>query len=158
AYMSIWAIVFAVMSAAQGVGDSHPGQWLPCWRQACKDGRPNACPYLENVVSSFCDRGSGWACNELGVLQAPGEPDRPDAVESILRGCELGFLPACANVSKVTSAGTFTSAPPTLEDYPIVLKGSKGPIAERTPSALYALACREGWPDTCGRGGQADEP
>src|SRR5437762_234894 len=38
AYMCIWAIVFAVMSAAQGVGDSHPGQWLPFWRQACQDG------------------------------------------------------------------------------------------------------------------------
>src|SRR5207237_37129 len=29
AYMSIWTIVFAGMSAAQGVGDGHPGQWLP---------------------------------------------------------------------------------------------------------------------------------
>ena len=38
AYMSIWAIVFAVMSAAQGVGDSHRGQWRPFWRQACEDG------------------------------------------------------------------------------------------------------------------------
>src|SRR6266545_4719497 len=26
AYMSVWAIVFAAMSAGQGVGDSHPGQ------------------------------------------------------------------------------------------------------------------------------------
>ena len=118
AYMSIWTILFAVMSAVQGVGDSHPGQWLPFWRQACKDERPYACPYLEDVLSSFCGRGSRWACNEGGML------DRVGAVES--------------------------SAPPTLDDYPIILRGSKGPIVERTPAALYALACREGWPDTCG--------
>src|SRR5262245_12020353 len=38
AFMSVWAVVFAVMSAMQGVGDSHPGQWLPFWRQACEQG------------------------------------------------------------------------------------------------------------------------
>jgi len=46
-------------------------------------------------------------------------------------------------------------ATPTLNDYPIILRGSKGPLVERTPAALYALACREGWPDTCGRAGDA---
>jgi hypothetical protein len=130
AYMSIWTIVFVVMSAVQGVGDSHPGQWLPFWRQACKDERPYACPYLEDVLSSFCGRGSRWACNEDGILQAQGGLDRPGAVES---------------------------PPPTLDDYPIILRGSKGPIVERTPAALYTLACREGWPDTCGRAGDAGD-
>ena len=49
AFMAVWAIVFAVMSAVQGVGDAHPGQWLPFWRQACQDGRPYACPYLADL-------------------------------------------------------------------------------------------------------------
>jgi hypothetical protein len=40
---------------------------------------------------------------------------------------------------------------PTLADYPIILRGSKGPITDRTPAALYARACLQGWPDTCGR-------
>ncbi len=122
AYMSAWAIVFAVMSAAQGVGDSHPGQWLPFWLQACKDERRYACSYLENVVSSDCDRGSRWACSELDILQA-------------------------------APAGSLESAPPTLEDYPIVLRGSKGPVTDRSPAALEALACREGWRGACDRGG-----
>ncbi len=121
AYMSVWTIVFTMMSAGQGVGDSHPGQWLPFWLQACGDQRRYACPYLETVVSSRCDSGSGWACHELAILQAG-------------RTGELG------------------SAPPTLEDYPIILRGSKGPITERSPAALEALACREGWPGTCERG------
>ena len=49
AYMSIWAVVFAALSATQAVGDNHPGQWLPFWRQACEDGRRYACPYLADL-------------------------------------------------------------------------------------------------------------
>ena len=162
AYLSIWAAVFAVMSATQGVGDSHPGQWLPFWRQACQDGRSYACPYLADLELSYCNRGSGWACNEAGLmhvaLSRSGEDlrrlDPAGAAEPLRRGCELGFETACRNLSTLTTgAGKFASAPPTVEDLPIILRGSKGEIRERDPSALYALACREGWPDTCGRTG-----
>jgi len=38
--------------------------------QACKDERPYACPYLEDVLSSFCRRGSRWACNDRGIFEA----------------------------------------------------------------------------------------
>ena len=69
AYMSVWAVVFAVMSAAQGVGDHHPGQWLPFWQQACEDGRPPPAP-ISQPAADFCDAGSGWACNEAGILSA----------------------------------------------------------------------------------------
>ena len=150
----LWAIVFAGMSATQGVGDSHPGQWLPFWQQACTGERAYACPHLENVASSHCDRGSGWACNELGVLQAQRELDQAGAAESIRRGCELGFSPACVNANRVATAGTLERAPPTLEDYPIILRGSKGPITERSRAALEALACREGWPGACQQRGR----
>jgi hypothetical protein len=156
AYMSVWAVVFTVMTAAQGVGDDHPGQWLPFWRQACNDERPYACSYIAAVQSSFCDRGSGWACNEIGIRQAQRELDPVAAAESIHRGCELGFVPACHNVNRMAAgAGVLQSAPPTVEDYPIILRGSKGPVTERTPSTLYGLACKEGWPDTCGRAREA---
>jgi hypothetical protein len=158
--MSIWAVIFAAMSATQGVGDSHPGQWLPFWRQACEDGRAYACPYLADLETSFCDRGSGWACNEAGLmhiaLARSGEDlrrrDPAGAAEPLRRGCELGFETACGNLSTLTSgAGKFASAPPTLADFPIILRGSKGEIREREPSALYALACHEGWTNTCGQ-------
>jgi hypothetical protein len=121
AYMSVWAVVFAVMSAVQGVGDGHPGQWLPFWQQACAEGRPYACPYLENIVSSDCDRGSAWACEELAILQ-----DRPDVDRQ-----------------------RASARAPAIEDYPIILRGSKGPIRDTTRAGLEALACREGWPGTC---------
>jgi hypothetical protein len=167
AYMSIWAVVFTFMSVTQGVGDSHPGQWLPFWRQACQDGRSYACPYLADLELSYCNRGSGWACNEAGLmhvaLSRSGEDlrrlDPAGAAEPLRRGCELGFEAACQNLSTLTTGtGKFASAQPTVEDLPIILRGSKGEIRERDPSALYALACREGWPDACGRTKAAGVP
>ncbi len=165
AYMTVWATVFAGLSAAQGVGDSHPGQWLPFWRQACEDGRRYACAYLADLQATFCDRGSGWSCNEAGLLDIAlsrsGEDlrrlDPAGAVEPLRRGCELGFAAACGNLRTLTSGtDTFAAPPPALEDYPIILQGSKGEIHETQPSALYALACHEGWPGTCGRDGAAN--
>jgi hypothetical protein len=156
AYMSVWATVFAVMTAAQGLGDSHPGQWLPFWQQACGQGRPYACSYTADLEGQFCDRGSGWACNEYGILQAEQGLDRDSVAEALQRGCQLGFTPACANIDALVGGSRgLTRAPPTLDDYPIILRGSKGPVTEGTPAALYALACKEGWPEACGR---ADAP
>ena len=158
AYMSAWAVVFVIMSAAQGVGDLHPGQWAPFWRKACMDGRAYACPYLADLQLNSCERGSGWACNEAGLmhiaLSRSGEDlrrlDAAGAAEPLNRGCDLGVETACRNLNVLTTGvGRFASVPATLKDYPIILRGSKGEIRERDPSALYALACREGWPEAC---------
>ncbi len=160
AYMAAWAAVFAVMSATGGAGDRHPGQWLPFWQEACADGRPGACRYLAARLSGHCAAGSGWACNEIGVLllarpeaaAAAGETDpRAASAAWFDAGCALGFEPACANLGRPAGApGPFERAPPTLDDWPVVLRGSKGPVADRAPAALLARACRQGWPDTCG--------
>ena len=149
AYMAVWAIVFTGMSAAQGVGDDHPGQWLPFWQQACANERPYACRYLEDVQVGFCDRGSGWACNEVGIGLARRERDLAGAAASMAQGCARGFTPACVNVKRIVAGGPVESSPPTLDDYPIILRGSKGAVTERTPAALHALACREGWLESC---------
>ena len=81
--------------------------------------------------------------------------DPAEAAGPLRRGCTLGFAAACRNLDTLTSApggtGAFSAPPPTLEDYPIILRGSKGEIQEREPSELYALACKEGWPGACGR-------
>ena len=201
AYMGVWAVVFAAMSAAGGAGDRHPGQWLPFWQQACADGRPHACRYLAAKQSGHCNSGSGWACNEAGILRAalaaqgearvgagaagavtgvgggagadPGvvgeaTAERADVreaeVEAALafaRGCELGFEPACANgraMREATGAAAFERASPTPADYPLVLRGSKGPITDRDPAALQARACRQGWPGACESVGAASRP
>jgi hypothetical protein len=80
-------------------------------------------------------------------------------LEPFSRGCELGFNVACKNLTTLsTGAGKFAAAAPSLGDYPIILRGSKGEISETSPSALYALACHQGWPDTCGRADAAPAP
>jgi hypothetical protein len=111
------------------------------------------------LTLSYCNQGSGWACNEAGLLHIAlsrsGEDlrrlDPAGAAESFRDGCGLGLVQACRNLSTLNNgAGKFASVPPALQDYPIILRGSKGEIRERDPSALAALACREGWPGTCG--------
>ena len=160
AHMMVWVVAFAVISGVGGVGDRHPGQWLPFWQQACADGRPHACGYLAARQSSHCNSGSGWSCNEVGillrtVLRAAGDEhglDPTEAAAAFERGCELGFAPACRNlVGMLDGDATFGRGPPTLQDYPIVLRGSKGVITALEPPALFARACDQGWPDTCGR-------
>lgn len=157
-FMGVWAVVFALLST-QGLNDRHPGQWMPFWRKACDDGRPYACPYLADLEVGACDRGSGWACNEAGLmhiaLSRSGEDlrrqDIAGAKTPFNRGCELGFRAACENLGTMAHGGALSSEPPTVQDYPIILRGSKGEIRDQTPSALYALACKEGWPDTCNK-------
>ena len=162
AYMGVWAVVFTAISAAGGVGDRHPGQWVPFWQEACEEGRPDACRYLAAKQSGLCNSGSGWACNEAGVLLAAldgagavgGDREGGGQVEALFafqRGCELGFEPACGNYRAMLDGGdAFERAPPAVEDYPIVLRGSKGEITDREPAVLYARACRQGWLDACG--------
>jgi len=136
AYMAVWATVFVALSVSNGLSDRHPGQWLPFWDQACQEGLPRACAYVTNLQSIYCGAGSGWACNERGSFE---------------RGCRLGFVPACRNIGRVGTAGPkLERAPPTLADYPILLRGSKGPITDRSAAALQARACGQGWPDACG--------
>ena len=168
AFISIWAIVFAGMSAVQGVGDDHPGQWVPFWRQACQDGRAYACPYLADLELGFCSQGSGWACNEAGLmhiaLSRSGEDLRRTRSCGSRRPTEAWVRTRVSDrLQKLEHADRrkpveFASAPPTLEDFPIILRGSKGELRERDPAALYALACREGWPDTCNRTQAALKP
>ena len=158
--IGVWAVVFTAMSLVQAVGDRHPGQWVPFWQAACREGRPDTCRYLTDMQLRFCRSGSGWACNEAARLYMPlvrSAEDRPwiyrSDVEGLLgRGCDLGFGPACQNLAELNNGGDrLEQAPATLADYPIVLRGSKGPVVDRSPTALYARACSQGWLDLCGR-------
>jgi hypothetical protein len=151
AYIAVWATVFVAISSVDGLGDHHPGHRVPFWVNACQQDARNACSTLNQILTSYCAEGSGWACNELGMLRAEGktseEPER--AIESFLQACRT-FPAACANVGPPGAAGK-RRAPPQLEDYAIVLQDGKGPVKDRTSSGLMKLACEQGWPDTCGR-------
>jgi hypothetical protein len=157
AYMSVWAIVFVALNVTQQVGDNHPGQYIPFWQHACDEGRRYACPYLADVEQTACNRGSGWGCNEAGrmdiTLSRSGEDLRrtsaAQALQPFTRGCDLKFEPACRNLYTLTHGGALVSAPPTLGDYRILLQGSKNFVPTHPSESLFAVACRQGWPDTC---------
>ena len=146
-YISLWAIVFGAMSARQGRRRQSSWPVAAVLAAGLPGGARYACPYLTNVQASFCDRGSGWACNDAGLMHVAlarsGEDSRrldpAGAAEPFRRGCELGVVTACRNLSALTGGGgEFAAAAPTVQDFPIILRGSKGEIREREPAALYA--------------------
>jgi len=64
----IWIVVFGAMSAERGVGDTVPGHWVAVLATGVSDRRHNACPTLALFEDQYCGAGSGWACNEAGIL------------------------------------------------------------------------------------------
>jgi hypothetical protein len=161
AYISVWAVAFVAMSASGYLGDRHPGQWLPFWQKACAADARSACEDLYYLEDGYCEDGSGWACNELGILLTEHYANPRRAAMSFERACVLRFSAGCDNTSPITQgavsartaqrrSGIFRRDAPTLADYRFILRGSKGPIRGLEPAQLYARACEQGWPGTCG--------
>src|SRR5262245_43004689 len=151
AYMGIWAVAFMTMSATGYLGDRHPGQYLPFWQQACAANTRTACEDLYFQQDTYCEDGSGWACNELGILLNDHYTNPRRAAASFERACTLQFSAGCDNAAAMDKGGgSFRRDTPTAADYQFVLRGSKGPLEEREPAKLYARACHQGWPGTCG--------
>jgi hypothetical protein len=151
AYISVWAVAFVAMSASGYLGDKHPGQWVPFWQKACAANAPGACEDLYFLQDGYCEDGSGWACNELGILLAEHYDNRRRAATEFARACGLRFSAGCDNTSAITQGNMFHRDAPTVADYRFVLRGSKGPSENLEPAQLYARACEQGWPGTCGR-------
>lgn len=150
AYMGIWALVFAGMSAVQGVGDEHPGQYIPFWSRACLAGKQRACARLVQLEQAYCAGGSAWACGELGIHgQSAGDDEGALSVLDI--ACAQGHSPACDNAERLRARKLpLAHALPAPDDYPVILMGSKGhPLSGQTPDALAARACRQGWVHAC---------
>jgi hypothetical protein len=150
AYMSVWAVAFGAMSASGYLGDEHPGQWLPFWQKACAADARFACEDLYFLQDTHCEDGSGWACNELGILLVEHYANRGRAAMEFERACELGFSAGCDNTAAMTQGSLFKRGAPTVTDYRFILRGSKGPLTDREPAQLYGRACEQGWPGTCG--------
>ena len=147
AYVGVWAVVFTLMSAAQAVGDHHPGHWIPFWQKACADDRVGACRNLAVLLAGHCRDGSGWACNEYAILVQPDR--RPDNARRLFQqACDLGFQTGCTNLSVQTGA-LARRASPTLADYPIILREGKGPLPALGATQLRERACSQGYIDDC---------
>jgi hypothetical protein len=150
AYISVWVVAFVAMSATGYLGDTHPGQWTPFWQQACTADRRDACLNLYFLQDGFCEDGSGWACNELGIVLAERYDNRIRAAASFNRACTLQFGAGCENAVALVRTGTLRHDAPTTADYRFILRGSKGPIQDQEPAHLFARACALGWPNACG--------
>jgi hypothetical protein len=147
-FTALWAVVFGGLYSVQGVGDKHPGQYLPFWQKACQAGNERACRYAANLMVVYCNSGSGWACNEVGILR---EGLNQAASAEFKRGCDLGFEPACRNLNRgPNAADSLARDKPPLAELPNVLRGTKPPLPERDPAKLYAIACEQGWRKFCG--------
>jgi hypothetical protein len=150
AYVTVWAIVFASMSATEAVGDNHPGHRVPFWLSACQANSPGACSTLGGILAKYCDDGSAWACNERGVLRAAGRiPSAEQAESDFNRACSIGFQSGCDNLAGAQFGRTPRGATPLLADYPIILRTGKGQLPDRTPRELYRRACDQGWITGC---------
>ena len=151
AYMGVWAVAFGAMSASGYLGDDHPGQWTPFWEQPCAANEREACLNLYFLQDTSCEAGSAWACNEAGIILAEryGNPRR--AAAAFERACTLQFAAACDNAKALATAGALRHDAPTLADYRIILRGSKGPLKDEEPAHLLERACAIGWPSACGR-------
>ena len=65
AYVSLWVVVFTALSAANGIGDHHPGHTIPFWEKTCHENRANACNNLAVLLSATLSQ-SFW----LGLQRA----------------------------------------------------------------------------------------
>lgn len=150
AYMGVWALTFGAMSASGYIGDKHPGQWPPFWQQACAKDAPEACLNLYFLHDDLCTAGSAWGCNEIGVMLVEKYDNRAVAAGAFERACTLRFAVACDNARAVASGGPLRHAEPTVADYPLIARGSKGPVPEDlAPEELRARVCDAGWRSAC---------
>ena len=148
-YTSVWVVVFSAMAYAGGLGDHHPGHSVRFWQRACEDGRSRGCEILGRIEVRYCAQGSGWACNEAGILMSEGRlPNNTHAAEAFTRACDLGFAAGCEN-GRRQAADPLHHGAPTTQDYALLLREGKGALPETTPQQLLTLACQQGWTTAC---------
>jgi hypothetical protein len=151
AYMAVWGTIFIVMSSVNAVGDSHPGHRVTFWQGACEANLAHGCENLAMITDTYCADGSGWACNEVGVLRSERRAEHPElAATNFANACAFGFTVGCQNASILqTAAGSPRRAEPLLRDYPVILRTGKGPLPDKTPFELYTRACDQDWMVGC---------
>jgi hypothetical protein len=150
-YVTLWVIAFSAMSAANGVGDHHPGFDIRFWEQACRADRRGACTNLAVLQSGPCRQGSGWACNELGILVDTGRVEAAPPADLFKRACSEGFAAGCANQQVLASnARDFRHGDPRLQDFAWMLREGKAARPDLKPVEIYARACDRGWMAACG--------
>lgn len=155
AYIAVWALVFLAMS--DPLSAYRPRRWVPVWQQACLEDRRNACAVLSRIELRYCNEGSAWACNELGILEMTGRVAPKLRERAFQMACARGHQAGCENLALARNAAGSTAtpayrqAPPAVSEYPILLQEGQGRLDGLAEADLFDAACRQGWPDGCSR-------
>lgn len=147
-YVSLWIVAFTAMSRAQGLGNDHPGHHIPFWVEACDASRVKACDNLAGMYRRYCNRGSPWACNELGVLGATGKATITETPTQLFAlACGGGIAAACENQSAVANPRNATHhGDPRFQDYTVLFTMN----APEASLPVFTRACDEGFVAGCG--------
>jgi len=151
AHMSVWILVFGLMSVIGKTDGKHTGDSVPFWRQACANGVANSCERLVQLQSTYCSDNSGWACNELGILYRSGAvvtKDETRASAYFSKSCELKFQSGCLNL---LSEDRFVSADPRPLDLRLLLREGSRNLLKWPEADLYARACEHDWAFACNK-------
>lgn len=104
-HMAVWIAAFATMWTTGFVDAPHPGDSIPFWKQALREGKPFAGHALVMAAGAQAEAGrSGAAYNELGLICVEGsvpqvKPDSAKAAGFFANACALGNREGCANVA-----------------------------------------------------------
>ncbi len=116
AYMTCWTALFVAMLSTGFVEAAHPGSNIAFWKKASEEGRPRARENLILMLQDAAARGSGEACNELGLVYTEGKVAAKDpriAARWFGKACQLGFSGGCANLA---IQSLFSGVPGSEED------------------------------------------
>ncbi len=167
AYMSIWIILFASMSASGFLGHDHPGKSLAFWEQACHEGRYRSCEVWVDALSARCAGGDRDACMTSALVLKEGhytKQDENEAAKSFGRACDLGSVAACGALADFMPQGGDSALSKACEAHDGVscfILGNlnhKGMGLSKDDSKAFAFflaSCSGGFPRGCGRLGES---
>ena len=105
------------------------------------------------MQANFCDQGSGWACDELGILRAPrATGTTPTRRNGCSKDARSASPPACAQPALTVGDAGSTLArarrPPSTTGR-LSCGEAKVRSRDRSPAAAALARVPQGWPDTC---------
>jgi TPR repeat protein len=163
--MAVWAALFATMTASGFLskGMDHPGGNPAHWRQACQEGRWNACKTWVRTLDVDCQDGSGAGCLTLGKVLNEGRVVPRDAAMagvSFGEACDLGVAEGCAQlIDFVRGDGrnAFLKAcdrgnGKSCFIFGSLLSGGNGVSKDDGLAfSMFRKSCEDGWWRGCGR-------
>lgn len=148
-HMAIWILFFAGMTMLGKTDARHTGDSYPFWVQSCEEGKATACDRLILLETTYCNDGSGWACNELAANFATGryvDQDSQQALNYFARACELKYQAGCVNLLDPT---TISQTEPRVFDLRLLLREGGQNLLEAPEDDLIRRACDHGWAFAC---------